>query len=143
MSLQGPIILIEDDEDDQFMITKALHELKLSNPLKYFGNGEEALVYLEMTPEKPFLILCDINMPLMNGLELRQRVHQNEYLRQKSIPFVFLTTATNESYIELAYKESVQGFYKKAATYQGLLQQLRTIVDYWQSCLHPSSRIIG
>lgn len=140
MSRKGPIILIEDDEDDQFLIEKALKAQQLPNEIRFFSNGQLALDYFETTTEQPFLILCDINMPLMDGLELRHRINQSEYLRKKSIPFIFLTTASNPRSIELAYQESVQGFYKKSAQYTGLQEQIRLIVDYWQSCLHPNNQ---
>ena len=139
MSKKGPIVLIEDDEDDQFLIEKALKAQQLSNEIRFFANGQLALDYLEKTTEKPFLILCDINMPIMDGLELRQRINESDYLRGKAIPFIFLTTSSNAQSVEVAYQESVQGFYKKSPQYTGLQEQIRLIVDYWQSCLHPNN----
>ena len=139
MSKKGPIVLIEDDEDDQFLIEKALKAQQLPNEIRFFANGQLALDYFEKTTEQPFLVLCDINMPIMNGLELRQRINESDYLREKAIPFVFLTTSSNAQSIEMAYQESVQGFYKKSSQYTGLQEQIRLIVDYWQSCLHPNN----
>ncbi len=139
MSKKGPIVLIEDDEDDQFLIEKALKAQQLPNKIRFFANGQLALDYFEKTTEQPFLILCDINMPIMNGLELRQRINESDYLREKAIPFIFLTTSSNAQSIEIAYQESVQGFYKKSSQYTGLQEQIRLIVDYWQSCLHPNN----
>jgi CheY-like chemotaxis protein len=141
MSLRGPIISIEDDEDDQYLIGQVIRQLNLPNPLHFFSNGLTALHYLETTAEQPFLILCDINMPIMNGLELRREINESEYLRNKSIPFVYLTTAANSQLIREAYDSMVQGFYKKAIDYAGLNQQLKLIVEYWQSCLHPNSQL--
>jgi len=137
MSNKGPIILIDDDEDDQFLIEKAIKSRQLPNEIRFFANGQLAPDYLETTTEQPFLILCNMNMPLMNGLELRQRINQNKYLREKSIPFIFLTTSANANSVKIAYQESVQGFYKKSPQYTGLQEQIRLIADYWQSCLHP------
>lgn len=139
MLLKGPIILIEDDEDDQYLIRKALEALQLVNKLHFFSNGKAALDYLETTAEQPFLILCDINMPLMNGLELRRRINQSDYLRKKATPFVFLTTVASAEVIEAAYEESVQGFYKKPLHFADLQEQMRVTVAYWQNCLHPNS----
>jgi len=139
MSKRGPILLIEDDEDDQLLISQAIQSLAIVNPVHVFHNGQEALKYLETTHHQPFLILCDINMPQLNGLELRAVINQNEHLRKKAIPFVFLTTTANPEAIREAYDESVQGFYQKAASQKGLQNQLRLIVEYWQSCLHPNS----
>jgi CheY-like chemotaxis protein len=142
MSLNGPILCIDDDEDDQYLICQALNQLMLPNPVVLLTDGQQALDYLLATQERPFLILCDINMPLMNGLELRRQVNASEYLRKKSIPFVFLTTTASEYSVEEAYKESVQGFYQKATTYPALSRQLKLIVEYWQNCLHPNRRIV-
>ena len=140
MSLKGPYVVVEDDEDDQFLIGEALKAVQLSNEVRYFSNGQVALDYLKTTPEQPSLILCDVNMPLMNGLEFRQRINQDEHLRKKSIPFVFLTTSSSVDAIETAYQHSVQGFFKKASRYADLEEQIRLIVMYWQGCLHPNNQ---
>jgi CheY-like chemotaxis protein len=116
------MIATANHEDDQYLIRQALERLALHNPIIPLTDGEQALDYLLATQERPFLILCDINMPLMDGLELRRRVNANEELHKKSSPFVFLTTTASECAIEEAYKESVQGFYQKSTTYEGLFQ---------------------
>lgn len=139
MSNQGPILLIEDDEDDQLLISQAIRRVDIVNPIYLFHNGQDALAYLEGTPQQPFLILCDINMPRLNGLELRAKINQSAYLREKAIPFVFLTTTASREAIRQAYDESVQGFYQKATSLAELDKQIRLIVEYWQSCLHPNS----
>ncbi|MFD1143731.1 response regulator [Larkinella insperata] len=141
MSLNGPIICVEDDEDDQFLIQHALQQLGVANPIRFFSNGQDALDHLLTMTQQPFLILCDINMPLLNGIELRQQITDNAYLREKAIPFVFLTTAANMQTVQQAYKQMVQGFYKKASSVEGIQQQLKHIVEYWQGCLHPNSVI--
>ncbi|CCH00073.1 response regulator receiver protein [Fibrella aestuarina BUZ 2] len=139
MSAHGPILIIEDDEDDQYMINLSLERLNVSNPRLFFSNGQEALTYLEVTTELPFLILCDVNMPLMNGLELRQCITDNETLKRKSIPFVFFTTASNPELVRAAYDETVQGFFKKSTTFGSLQEQIGLIIAYWQNCLHPNN----
>lgn len=138
MSIKGPIISIEDDADDQFLIKSVIEELDITNELLFFSNGVEALLYLETTRDQPFLIICDINMPVMNGLELRERIDKNEYLRKKSIPFVFLSTADNPLVIETAYDSTIQGFFKKENSFEDLKTRIRVIYDYWSYCLHPN-----
>jgi len=138
MSLKGPIILIEDDEDDQYLINKILEELQIPNGLHIYSNGLEALQYLKITAEKPLLILCDVNMPVMNGLELRSEIEENPYLKQKSIPFIFLSTSGDMSVVKEAYKGTIQGFYKKESSYDIFKSNIEVIVRYWQSCLHPN-----
>ncbi len=139
MSLKGPIISVEDDMDDQFLIRQILEGMDVLNEVIFFSNGQEALQFLETTQRQPFLILCDINMPIMNGIELRDHISKSDYLRQKSIPFVFLSTVARPEYVRFAYNTSVQGFYKKGNTYSELQQQLKCIVDYWKHCLHPNN----
>ncbi|WP_353720429.1 response regulator [Dyadobacter sp. 676] len=138
MSVRGPIISIEDDVDDQFLIRSVVEELDIPNELLFFNNGVDALMYLETTRDQPFLILCDINMPVMNGLEFRERIEKNEYLRKKSIPFVFLSTADNPLVIEAAYGSTIQGFFKKENSFEDLKDRIRVIYDYWSYCLHPN-----
>lgn len=138
MSVRGPIISIEDDADDQFLIKSVVEELQIPNELLFFSNGLEALLYLETTQQQPFVIICDINMPVMNGLELRERIDQNEYLRKKSIPFVFLSTADNPLVIETAYDSTIQGFFKKENSFEDFKKRIKVIYDYWACCLHPN-----
>lgn len=127
--------------DDQKFIAMAIKELKIPNPLHFFPNGVAALTYLEAMTAQPFLILCDINMPLMNGLELRKRINERVMLQRKCIPFVFLTTDVNVETVQWAYEQNAQGFYKKASIAAGWLEQIRLITTYWTSCLHPNGAI--
>lgn len=139
MSTKGPIISVEDDEDDQFLIRDVLKELGVTNEILFFSNGQLALDYLIVAQEQPFLILCDVNMPVMNGLELHTKIAENEFLRRKAIPFVFLTTAANAKLVNEAYLKSVQGFYQKASSFEAFQKQIQAIIVYWQGCLHPNS----
>lgn len=139
MSCRGPIIAIEDDADDQFLLKTAITELGINNKVLFFENGLEAMIFLESTREQPFLILCDINMPVMNGLELRERIDKNEHLRRKAIPFVFLSTADNPKIVEVAYESKIQGFYKKLSNFVDYKKQISIIYEYWQHCLHPNT----
>jgi CheY-like chemotaxis protein len=58
----------------------------------FFDDGNAALNFLMKTEVEPFIILSDINMPKLNGIDLREKIHKNEQLRFKSIPFLFLST---------------------------------------------------
>ncbi|RYD56059.1 MAG: response regulator [Sphingobacteriales bacterium] len=142
MALSGPILIIEDDHDDQELIKLAITEMKIENEIRIFNNGKEALDYLLEVNEQPFLMLCDVNMPIMNGLELRDYIENDERLKKKSIPFVFFTTAANKSIVNKAYDLTIQGFYQKEDTYTKLAEQLNLIVRYWKSCLHPNRYIL-
>jgi CheY-like chemotaxis protein len=134
----GPIILVEDDMDDQEIIIDALKTLGLQNEIKTFDTGQKALDFLKIMEKQPFLIISDVNLPVMNGLQLKSEIQNNEYLRSKSIPFIFLTTSGDKKAVEEAYDLQVQGFFVKEITYEGINKQLRGIVDYWKSCRHPN-----
>jgi CheY-like chemotaxis protein len=133
----GPIVLVEDDEDDQFLVKRMLQELGVSNPVRLFTNGRQVLDYLMTTSEQPFIIMCDVNMPIMSGLELRQYIDADVILRDKAIPFIFLTTDASWHLIKAAYRATIQGFFKKATSYEAAKEQLQWIIGYWQHCLHP------
>ncbi|MFN8288380.1 MAG: response regulator [Chitinophagales bacterium] len=137
---QGPIILIEDDEDDALLFKEALEDLRVPNLLRHFKVCPDAWEYLITTREKPFIIFCDINLPLQNGLDFKAQLDENLYLRQKSIPFVFYTTTSNQNDINHAYQAMVvQGFFIKPSEFQRVKQTLSAIMQYWAICKHPNS----
>jgi CheY-like chemotaxis protein len=131
MNRQGPLILVEDDPDDQEMITLALADLGISNEVMVFKDSESALKFLYEPSISPFLIVSDINMPKMDGLSFKAAIESCKILKAKSIPFVFLSTASSRVYIEKAYALNAQGFFEKGATFDKLKSSLRTIIDYW------------
>ena len=139
MSKRGPIILVEDDKDDQEILREVLQDVNIPNQLICFANGEEALSYLITTSDQPFLILSDVNMPVLDGIGLRKKINENEYLREKSIPFVFLTTTAGSKAVKEAYEMSVQGFFEKGTNMQEIGKMLRLIHDFWQMCRHPNN----
>jgi DNA-binding NarL/FixJ family response regulator len=77
-------------------------------------------------------------MPRLNGVELREKVHNNEDLRIKSIPYLFFTTSAEQKYVIDAYSKSIQGFFVKPSSYEALKKTIRTIVEYWQECVSPN-----
>lgn len=135
----GPILLIEDDVDDQEFITDALQMLGVKNMVEIFDNGQKAFDFLLNTELQPFIILSDVNLPIMNGLQLKSEIQRNDYLRNKSIPFVFLSTSADLKAVNEAFELNVQGFFVKENTYDGIQKQLKQIIDYWKSCRHPNS----
>lgn len=138
MNKGGPIIIIEDDLDDQYILADVFEELGIKNEVKFFGDGEEALDYLTDTSIEPFIIFSDINMPKLNGMELREKVHENEDLRLKSIPYLFFTTSAAQQSVIDAYSKSIQGFFIKPAEYGELKATIKSIVDYWTRCVSPN-----
>src|SRR3954447_1017108 len=138
MSGKGPIIFVEDDPDDQELFVEALKELKITHGYRFFTDGREALDYLKITTEQPFVIFCDVNMPRLNGIELRNEINNTEYLKRKSIPFVFFTTALNRKLVDEAFSLSVQGFFKKPEDFAEIKLIIKKVLDYWHASKHPS-----
>jgi len=138
MNKGGPIIIIEDDLDDQDLLNDVFTSLNYKNEIVFFADGEKALSYLTETSVEPFIIFSDINMPRLNGMELRDKVHENEDLRIKSIPYLFFTTSAEQSRVIDAYSKSIQGFFVKPTDYNELKDTIRVIVEYWSKCVSPN-----
>jgi CheY-like chemotaxis protein len=128
---------VENDEDDQLIMVKALQEIGVENEIKCFHSSEEVIAYLMSTQDKPFIILADVHLPGMDGLELKRRIVENDFLRKKSIPFIFFTTTARAAEVDNAYKMLVQGYFEKEDNMADLKTSLRLIVDYWKLCKHP------
>ena len=137
MNRLGPIIIIEDDKDDQEILQEVFAALNYRNEIIFFNDGYQALAYLTKTKIEPFIIFSDINMPKLSGIELREKVHQNEDLRLKSIPFLFFSTSAEQKYVVEAYSKSVQGFFIKPSAFPEIKDTIKIIVDYWLKCVSP------
>ncbi|MHA4844191.1 response regulator [Flavitalea antarctica] len=139
MSLKGPIVIIEDDVDDQEFYASTLQGLAIENEVIYFQAAEDAYQFLEATEKKPFLIICDINLPGITGIAFKRKIHENTYLRNKSIPFIFLTTSSDKNTVTAAYEMMVQGYFVKPNSVTELTALLDQIIRYWRVCKHPNS----
>jgi response regulator RpfG family c-di-GMP phosphodiesterase len=137
---EGPIILVEDDLDDQEIFRDIVKELKVPNELIIFDNCPKAFRYLKDTPDQPFIIFCDVNLPGQNGIEFKKQIDEDKELRRKSIPFVFYSTSINQETVNEAYtKMTVQGFFQKKENYQEIKSNINLILDYWKTCKHPNT----
>lgn len=140
MNKNGPIIIIEDDEDDRLFIKDVFLDLNFDNEIIFFEDGHVALHYLTHGEIEPFIIISDINMPVLNGMELKEEIQKNESLRLKCIPYLFFTTTANQQHVIDAYSKSVQGFFIKPSTLEKLKSTIKKIVEYWQECESPHYR---
>ncbi len=138
MNKGGPVVIIEDDIDDQEMLQSVFEELNYNNEIIFFSDGEKALEYLTNSTIEPFIIFSDINMPKLNGMELREKIHENENLRIKSIPYLFFSTSAEQNHVVDAYSKSVQGFFIKPTDYSEIKDVIKTIVEYWCKCVSPN-----
>ena len=141
MSKRGPIVIIEDDEDDKDIFSRILQELNITNKLVWFTRCEDAFTFLKTTSEQPYIIFSDVNLPKESGIEFKKRIDEDQQLREKSIPFVFYSTSVNQKTVNKAYTEmTVQGFFQKGHNLDEMKEQIKIINDYWANCKHPNAK---
>ena len=139
MNKNGPILIIEDDIDDQYFLTKAFQDLKYPNELIFFLDGEEALKFLTTSHTIPFIILSDINLPKLTGFELRTKLKEEAELSLKCIPYLLFSTALNQEAVMDAYSNSAQGFFVKESSMSELKKTITVIMEYWKRCAAPNN----
>jgi CheY-like chemotaxis protein len=139
MNKSGPIIVIEDDIDDQRILGEIFNDLDYPNEVVFFGDGELALEFIRKDDVYPFLILSDVNMPKLDGFALRDMIYTNGELSKKCIPYLFFSTSAEQKAVCKAYTMSVQGYFLKPVIYSELLDTIKTIITYWQKCYAPNN----
>lgn len=126
-----PILLVEDDQIDTMTVRRALKELHVTNRLETVENGEAALAYLnDPSRDRPCLILLDLNMPVMGGIEFL-RVIKGDGQHLKRIPVVVLTTSEEQEDKVESFNLGVAGYIRKPVDYQRFVETMRTINAYW------------
>ena len=136
MTNNKPVLLVEDDQVDAMTVKRAIRQIKMKHPLVHAENGEEALEYLKNpNNEKPWIILLDLNMPRMNGLEFLQVAKKDDVL--KSIPVVVLTTSKEQQDRIASFNFSVAGYMIKPVDYAQFVEMMRAIQMYWTLCQQP------
>jgi CheY-like chemotaxis protein len=127
------ILLVEDDEVDVMNVKRAFSKNNIKNPLFVAGNGVEALEMLEnkIIP-LPRIIILDINMPKMNGIEFLKILRENEKLKNIS---VFVMTTSNEDSDKIkAYNLNVAGYILKPLSFEKFVVSVSTLNNFWQLC---------
>ncbi len=133
-----PILLVEDDSVDVMIFKRALRDLDIPNPVIHAEGGEAGLRLLQQDQEPdPYLIVTDLNMPRMNGLEFLREVKHNPQLRR--IPVVILTTSDNEQDINKSFHAGASGYLLKNSNYTEFTHLIETVLQYWSSSQRPST----
>ncbi|MFS2218683.1 response regulator [Massilia cellulosiltytica] len=130
-----PILLLEDDQVDVLTTRRALKEIHVSNPLVVCENGEEGLAWLRAAAEPPCLVLLDLNMPVMNGIEFLENVKRDERLRR--IPTVVLTTSEETADKTRSFDLGIAGYMAKSVDYRRFVEVMRSIDAYWTMSEQP------
>ena len=133
-----PILLVEDDQVDVKTIRRAFEHHKMLNPLHVVSNGARALELLRRQGAftnqddvpRPAIILLDLNMPVMNGIEFLREVKADDEL--KKIPVVVLTTSNEESDRVKSFELGVAGFIVKPVDFPKFLDAVKVFDLYWK-----------
>ena len=133
------IVMIDDDVDMHFIYQKVFENLGIAANLRLFDNGGDALEFLEHAARETRLIFSDINMPVMDGLQLRSAINQWTNADVRSIPFIFLSTSARERELKSAYELFAQGVFQKGETLQELEDCIRIVMSYWGKCRLPET----
>ncbi len=136
MKETAPVLFVDDDPDDHHLVTELWDELKLKNPILFFDNGEKMLFHLKSDSTVPLLIICDVNLPMVDGFEIKRRL-LGSYLNYKSIPFVFWSNKASKTQIKKAYDLCANGFFIKPTQYGDMKESIRRIVEYWLTNEQP------
>jgi len=132
------LLLVEDDTVDAMAIKRAIDHTGEIDEMVHVLNGQEGLEYLRSEDnEVPFLIMLDLNMPCMNGLEFLEAVKNDHMLCR--IPVVVLTTSTKSCDIDGTFSHSVAGYMVKPIDYDKLVRIIQTVSDYWAINVLPAS----
>ena len=128
------IILVEDDDGDAKAIRRAFVKARVANPLIRFRNGVDALAYLkgetDTKPPRQFVVMSDINMPKMSGIELLEEIRQDPLLKQTL--FFVLTTSDDERDISAAYFNNVAGYILKSRAGDMFLELMSVMNSFWR-----------
>lgn len=129
MNQKQTILLVEDDEIDIKSVKRAFEKLRITNPLDITRNGEEALKYLKENKTLPGIILLDLRMPRMDGIEFLKVMKKEASL--KIIPVVVLTTSKEQEDKIESFNLGIAGYMMKPVNYMDFVEVIRTIKMYW------------
>ncbi|MEX2485385.1 MAG: response regulator [Brumimicrobium sp.] len=136
----GKIILIDDQKHEKSFLQDSLIDNNWAIEVEYFSNATDALKHLRENADDIFLIISDMNMPEMSGMEFKKTIDEDPFLRQKAIPFIFASSLITKEQVTEAYEYRVQGFFRKPETNDEQSEMLEKIVQYWKSCIHPNKK---
>jgi len=132
----GPIVIVDADLSFCQLYTDIINAIGVDNELRFFDTSQKALDYLKTTDEKPFIIFSEINLPGLNGLKLKEAIQADGSLREKGIPFIFISTNIHAETVHNAHQLNVQGYFEKPRDLAYVEQMMVKIFEYWELCKH-------
>ncbi len=123
------ILLIEDDMIEVMKLNRTISKLNLTHQIIEANNGEDALKILEQKDGLPDIILLDLNMPKINGIEFLSILKKDDTLRY--IPTIILTTSNNQKDLLECYKIGVAGYIIKPLKYEDYMLKIEKVLAYW------------
>ncbi len=138
IKLKGKIILVDDESYEKELLEKALEKRGWDTKVEYFDDANDALTHLKQNKDEVFLVISDMNMPKMNGMDFKKSIDKDLALREKSIPFIFATSAPAKREVTDAYDYRVQGYFRKPNTTEEQADTLDIIIKYWIISIHPN-----
>jgi len=133
---KGSIVIVDADHQSRVFYSDVIKTIDVQDELRLFENGRQLLDYLYTTSEKTFIILSEVNLPQLSGLEVKETINNDAFLRDKSIPFIFISTNTSAETVSKAYKLNVQGYFEKPPDLAYVEQLMVRIFEYWELCKH-------
>lgn len=123
------ILLIEDDEIEVMKFNRVLSKLKVAHKIVEANNGEEAIKILKERESVPDIIVLDLNMPKINGIEFLGMLKSDDYL--KYIPAIILTTSSNHKDVLECYRIGIAGYVIKPLKYDDYVERITKLIEYW------------
>lgn len=123
------ILLIEDDAIEVMKFNRVLSALNIKHKIVEANNGEEAIKILKEKETVPDIIILDLNMPKINGIEFLGILKGDDYL--KYIPAIILTTSNNRKDILECYKIGIAGYMLKPLKYDDYVDRVKRLIEYW------------
>lgn len=126
------ILLVEDNRRDATLIEEALKESELAFNLQVATDGEAALQVLYTAEFRPHIVLLDLNLPKKSGLDVLKEIKKDSVLRP--LPVIILTNSRSDDDVGLAYASHCNAYVRKPLGFDGLIQTINSIEQFWFSC---------
>ena len=133
----GAVYIVDDDIDDHHILKEIWKELNLPNQLLFFSSARDMMDHLTGADRAPFLIICDVNLPQIDGFELRQQLLDKGLKKFRSVPFIYWSNHASEAQITRGYDLSAHGFFIKGNSFEEMKNTFKSIINYWSLSKMP------